>query len=112
MRHAMLHLMTETRALSYIEIAEAFDMTVPSARNMVRRRMWHRVQSNDPKTVRVLVPVEEIPVLQPEPDATCDPSSGETSASLAILARHIERLQAEIEPLRATAAEVAALNAA
>jgi prefoldin subunit 5 len=126
--------MTETRALTYREIAKAFDITVPSARNMVRRRMWHRMPSNDPKTVRVLVPFGEIPARRPKPDATCDASSdgssekratshglpddarngssGETSEALAILAKHIEALQAEIEPLRMMAAEVPALNAA
>ena len=126
--------MTETRALSYREIAKVFDITVPSARNMVRRQMWHRMPSNDPKTVRVLVPVEEIPVRRPKPDATCDASSdgspenratshglpddardgspGGTSEALARLAKHIEALQAEIEPLRTAAAEVPALNAA
>jgi hypothetical protein len=108
---------SETRALSYTELAELFDMTVPSVRNMVRRRMWHRVSSNDPKTVRVLVPVDEIPSPSTKPanavpDAARDGSPSATSASLAILAKHIEALQAELEPLRATAAQVAALNAA
>src|SRR3954453_18227467 len=135
MAHAMMHAMSETRALSYREIAKLFAITVPSARNMVRRRMWHRVPSNDPKTVRVLVPVEEIPVRKTIGDAPRDASSdgssdgssenarhtshlpdgtrdGSLGASLAILTKHIEALQAELEPLRATATQVAALSAA
>ncbi len=113
----MLHSMSETRLLSYIELAELLDMTVPSVRNMVRKKCWSRVLSNDGKTVRIHVPVDELP---PPPNKPADvtagaaPSdiSGATSASLAILAKHIEMLQAELEPLRATAAQVAALNAA
>src|SRR3954471_18602473 len=135
MAHAMMHAMSETRALSYREIAKLFAITVPSARNMVRRGMWHRVPSNDPKTVRVLVPVEEIPVRKTIGDAPRDASSDGSSenakhtshlpdgtrdgslgaslgASLAILTKHIETLQAELEPLRATATQVATLNAA
>src|SRR4051812_11057580 len=127
MAHAMMHAMSETRALSYREIAKLFAITVPSARNMVRRRMWHRMPSNDPKTVRVLVPVEEIPVRKTIGGAPRDASSenakhtshspdgardGSLGASLAILTKHIETLQAELEPLRATATQVTALNAA
>jgi uncharacterized small protein (DUF1192 family) len=113
----MLHLMTETRALSYIELAKAFDMTVPSARNMVRKRCWTRILSNDGKTVRIMVPIEELPTPEASNDKPPDAPPGDApdaslSASLAILANHIERLQSEIEPLRATAAEVPALNAA
>ena len=40
------------------------------------------------------------------------PETVSLSASLAILTKHIETLQAELEPLRATATQVAALNAA
>jgi hypothetical protein len=117
MSHAMIHRMSETRLLSYIEIAKLFDMTVPSARNMVRKRHWSRILSNDGKTVRIHVPVEAIPVAPVlSTDALSDGSSAATpdatSEALAILAKHIEALQAELEPLRATAAQVAALNAA
>jgi hypothetical protein len=113
----------ETRALSYIEIAELFDITVPSARNMVRKRCWSRIRSNDGKTVRVSVPLDALPSPSTRPvDASPDGARGdardaalgETSAALIILAKHIEALQAELEPLRATAAQVAnaALDAA
>jgi hypothetical protein len=109
----MLHLMTETRALSYIELAKAFDMTVPSVRNMVRKRCWTRILSNDGKTVRIMVPIEELPAPEASNDKPADPApDASLSASLAILANHIERLQSEIEPLRETAAQVPALNAA
>jgi hypothetical protein len=103
----------ETRALSYIELAKAFDMTVPSARNMVRKRCWSRILSNDGKTVRIMVPVEELPAPEVSNDKPADPTpDASLGASLAILANHIERLQAEIEPLRTAAAQVPALNAA
>jgi hypothetical protein len=107
----------ETRALSYVELAELFGMTVPSARNMVRKRCWSRTLSNDGKTVRVNVPLDALPPppVKPangSPGDARDGSRGETSSALAILAKHIEALQAELEPLRATAAQVAALRAA
>jgi hypothetical protein len=107
----------ETRALSYIEIAELFDMTVPSARNMVRKRCWSRILSNDGKTVRVNVPLDALPPPPTKPASALpgderDGSGGEISAALTILAKHIEALQAELEPLRATAAQVVALKAA
>ena len=114
MVHGMSH---ETRALSYIELAKLFDMTVPSARNMVRKRCWSRTLSNDGKTVRVNVPLDALPPpparpANAAPNDAREGSPGETSAALTILAKHIEALQAELEPLRATAAQVAALNAA
>ena len=107
----------ETRALSYIELAKLFDMTVPSARNMVRKRCWSRSLSNDGKTVRVNVPLDALPPppatpANAAPGEARDGSRSEASAALTILAKHIEALQAELEPLRATAAQVAALNAA
>jgi hypothetical protein len=114
----MLHGMAdETRALSYIELAKLFGMTVPSVRNMVRKRCWSRILSNDGKTVRVNVPLDALPPPPTKPANTApgdarEGSPGETSAALTILAEHIEALQAELEPLRATAAQVAALNAA
>ena len=114
MVHGMSH---ETRALSYIELAKLFDMTVPSARNMVRKRCWSRILSNDGKTVRVNVPLDALPPpptmpANAAPNDAREGSPGETSAALTILAKHIEALQAELQPLRATAAQVAALNAA
>src|SRR3954451_15763603 len=115
MSHAMVHGMShETRALSYIELAELFDMTVPSARNMVRKRCWSRILSNDGKTVRVNVPLDALPPppTKPANAAPGEARDGSRGEAFAILAKHIEALQAELEPLRATAAQVAALNAA
>jgi hypothetical protein len=117
MSHAMIHRMSETRLLSYIEIAKLFDMTVPSARNMVRKRCWSRILSNDGKTVRVNVPCDALPPppskpANASPDDAHDGSPDAPSEVLAILAKHIEALQAELAPLRATATQVAALNAA
>jgi hypothetical protein len=105
MSHAMIHRMSETRLLSYIEIAKLFDMTVPSARNMVRKRHWSRILSNDGKTVRIHVPVEAIPVAPVlSTDALSDGSSAATpdatSEALAILAKHIEALQAALDAAR------------
>jgi hypothetical protein len=113
----MIHRMSETRLLSYIEIAKLFDMTVPSARNMVRKRCWARILSNDGKTVRINVPCDALPPppskpANASPDDARDGPPDATSEALAILAKHIETLQAELEPLRAAAAQVAALNAA
>jgi hypothetical protein len=114
MLHTMQH---EVRLLSYREIAEKFGLTLQSARNLVRKRCWGRTLSNDGRTALIRVPCDAIPaqVTKPadaEPGAKPDAEPGATSAALAVLAKHIETLQAELEPLRATALEVAALRAA
>ena len=46
----------ETRLLTYPEIAQAFAMTVASARNLASKRRWRKLPANsgDQKTVRVL----------------------------------------------------------
>ena len=57
----------ETRLLTYPEIAQAFAMTVASARNLASKRRWRKLPANsgDRKTVRVLVPVDELPAAPP-----------------------------------------------
>src|SRR5215207_7795675 len=86
MPHAMVHGMShETRALSYIELAKLFDMTVPSARNMVRKRCWSRTLSNDGKTVRVNVPLDALP---PPPTKPADAAPGDA-----------QRLRGELDEL-------------
>ena len=99
----------ETRALTYPEIAALFGVTVPWARNMASKRRWQRSISNDGKSVRVHVPIEVIPATPAvSPDETRD---GSLRASLAILARHIETLQAELAVARADASQVPSLRA-
>jgi hypothetical protein len=125
MMHGMTH---ETRALPYPEIARLFNITVPSARNMVRRRRWARMPSNDPKRALVLVPIEALPncsapnnsadatrraasdETSEAPDDTRDGSSNATSGALEILARHVEMLHAELAIARAEAARSVALD--
>jgi len=105
----MIHPMMETRALTYIEISELFGVTVPSARNLASKRRWQRVISNDAKSVRVHVPIEAIPATPlVSPNEAPDGSLG---ASLTILAKHIETLQAELEVARADASQVPSLRA-
>jgi len=107
---------TEVRLLTYPEVAEAFSMTVASARNLARKRRWRKVPGNsgDRKTVRVVVPMDELPVTPParREDATPMQHQESTPDALAILARHIEALQADVTSLRGVEAQVAGLRAA
>jgi hypothetical protein len=104
---------SNVKLLTYPEVAEAFSMTVASARNLARKRRWRKLPSNtgDRKTVRVMVPLDELPVAQPA-DASPMQHPKSTPDALAILARHIETLQAEVTSLRSVEAQVAGLQAA
>ena len=58
--------MSDTRLMSYAELADTLDLTAGSVRNLVRRKRWQRVQGNDGRA-RVHVPIEALP-----PDGTSD----------------------------------------
>jgi hypothetical protein len=107
---------SDTRSYTYAELAAALGTGVPSVRNLVRRKRWHRVTGND-KLVRVVVPVEYVERQRMAARAAHDPGhgaepDGPTHAALQVLQRHIERLEAELDPLRSMPAQVAALRAA
>jgi hypothetical protein len=112
---------SDTRSYTYAELAATLGTGVPSVRNLVRRKRWHKVTGND-KLVRVVVPIEYVdrqraaaacaahdPAHDPGHGAAPD---GPTHAALQVLQRHIERLEAELDPLRSMPAQVAALRAA
>ncbi len=109
---------SSTRLLTYPEIADAFSMTVASARNLARKRRWRKVPSNsgDRKTVRVHVPEDELSLARAAREEPSAPDAGSiqrpTTDALAILASHIEQLQAEVASLRSVEAQVAGLQAA
>lgn len=102
-----------TKLCTYPEIAAAFAMTVASARNLARKRRWQKVPANsgDRKTVKVLVPLDELPTAPPVRNAAPIQHPDSTADALAILARHIEQLQAEVTSLRTVEAQVAGLKA-
>src|SRR6476646_1903783 len=99
----------ETRPMTYREVAAAFNLTLGSTRNLVRKRCWERTPAND-GTVRIHVPLDALPAPRPAhvptqvhaqagAGAPADDSTyATTSAALAVLAKHVEGLQAELEP--------------
>src|SRR3954465_7877425 len=110
--------MSDTRLMTYAEIAEALGIGGDSARALVRRKRWHRKPGNDGCT-RVEVPIEYLnshngavgppASLPPEPPASLPveppattPSSlpADTPAGGEIMQR-LERLERALESLRA-----------
>jgi hypothetical protein len=110
--------MSDTKAYTYAELAAALGTGVPSVRNLVRRKRWARVNGND-KLARILVPVDYVEKERQQPAPTGGmPHAAQAAAqdapqetALMVLTRHIERLEAELEPLRSVEAQVAALQA-
>jgi cell division protein FtsB len=96
--------MSDTKWLTYAEIAEALGIGGDSARNLVRRKRWPRQPGNDGLT-RVGVPVEHLeaakddaatnPPIDPPNDGGADGTS-----VIAVLTQHINRLETEIENLK------------
>jgi len=101
----------DTKLMSYAELAQSFSMTVASARNLARRRHWKKVPSNsgDRKSVLVVVPIDALTSRESASDVG---SMQHPDTALAILARHIESLQADVASLRGVEAQVAGLQAA
>jgi hypothetical protein len=123
----------DVRWLTYAELAEALGIGADSARNLVRRKRWSRKPGND-GLARVGVPVEHLEraavdraadgASEGAADAGIDPPTNPPADGpsdegiVAILNRHIERLEGETGLLqselfveRATAAQVGALQA-
>jgi hypothetical protein len=102
--------MSDVQSMTYAELAAALGIGADSARNLVRRRRWHRSAGND-GMARVAVPLDYLDRASPSPgDAPGDPhadaaADGATHPPIAELAtsllmRHITRLENEIEELR------------
>ena len=101
--------MSDVRCMTYAELATTLGIGDDSARNLVRRRRWHRSPGND-GLARIAVPLEYLERADRSPraptGAPLDPT-GDGGAILptaepatAILARHIARLEKEIEDLK------------
>src|SRR5829696_6438315 len=92
--------------LTYDELADRLGIERESARQQVKRRRWARRPGNDGK-VRVGVP-EEVLGARSEPgtERATNPAHApghdpaQIPAVMAVLSRHIERLEAEIEALK------------
>jgi hypothetical protein len=121
--------MTDTRWLTYDELAEALGIAPDSARRLVARKKWPRKQNNEGRAL-VAVPAE---YLDNRPDSTPDISpdaapdveddagpdiSPDVTQVVSVLTQHIERLEKELEAVKAerdserARAEALALQAA
>jgi hypothetical protein len=103
----------ETIMLTFDELAARLGQREASVRRMVRRKRWRKAAGNDGKA-RIYVPLAALPEGRPhgkpagEPEGNgADKPEGQpdgepygSAAPVAILARHVERLEAEIERLR------------
>lgn len=97
-----------TRSLTYAEMAAALGMTVDSAKNLARRKRLGRQPGNDGLT-RVSVPEElllrhppaEGAASPPVDGATAPPAEGSINlAAMAMIERHVARLEAELALLK------------
>jgi hypothetical protein len=94
----------DVRWLTYEEIADAMDIERESARQLAIRKRWARQRGNDEKA-RVGVPEEELQARTADatPQAPSDrpsDSTGNDTAVVQVLTRHISRLEDEIEALK------------
>jgi hypothetical protein len=99
---------TNTRWLTYDELAAALGITPDSARRLVARKKWPRRAGNDGKA-RIGVPAERIPDKPPVilPDDSADDGSGDTpdirddiAPVTKVLTQHIERIEKELESVK------------
>jgi hypothetical protein len=97
-----------TFSVTFAELATKLGITVPSTKNLVRRKRWPRHAGNDGLT-RIIVPVayvEENASTETGTDAGAetDTSTGTDAgihlAALAALERQIERLESEVASLK------------
>jgi hypothetical protein len=116
--------------MTYTELAEALGIGGDSARNLVRRKRWQRRPGND-GLARIEVPLEYVAEHKPsepptspatdiptEPPASVPASPPADGGIVQTLNRHIERLEKDVEILkaerdgeRARAAQIDVLNA-
>jgi len=99
--------MSNTKSMTYAELADALGIGLDSAKNLVRRKQWPRTRGND-GMARITVPIEAVPLppANPPTDTPINPPTyGATDAPttpliLEVLQRHIERLESELATLR------------
>jgi hypothetical protein len=93
--------MSDTKWMTYAELAEVLGIGGDSARNLVRRKRWPRQAGND-GLARVGVPVEYI-AESAKPDTPADPpidTPTDGAVMVAILANHISHLEVELGNLK------------
>ena len=101
----------EVQWLTYDELAERLGIGRESARTLVKRKRWARQTGNDGRA-RIGLPVEELEARsesaaraeqeQDQPgeqagDRSLDRASEHSPEVMAVLTRHIERLEAQLE---------------
>jgi hypothetical protein len=121
--------MSETRLMSYGELAEAIGRSEVAARSVAIRKRWRRVLGNDGKA-RVAVPVDILaklqakaqaravtqPDAQPVAEAVTQPDDepdarADARALIAMLETHVAELRSEAKEGRAAIARVGVLEA-
>jgi hypothetical protein len=85
--------------LTYDELADRLGIGRESARTLVKRKRWARQPGNDGRA-RIGVPLEEIPA---RGEQAPERSGDQTGAVLAVLTRHIERLESLLADTQAHA---------
>ncbi len=82
--------------LTYSDIATAFGITRESARRLVTRKRWPRRKGND-GTARIEVPAEALTRTAPANSPGHDMGYSPADSPGAVLERHIERLERELQ---------------
>jgi hypothetical protein len=116
---------TETRWLSYDDLAKALGITPDSARRLVARKHWPRKPGNDGRAL-IAVPAERLAQDRPpavvdddtpairadvSPDAAPD-SGDDITPVVRVLSQHIEKLERQLEAAQAELREERTRSAA
>jgi flagellar biosynthesis chaperone FliJ len=104
-QHGAADVRGDIKQLSYDDIADLFGIERESARHLALRKQWRRTKGNDGKA-RVEVPLEALPV--PDTDERPVGSTGDDTAAVPTLTRHIERLELALEEAQERADEAEA----
>lgn len=95
------------QSLTYSELAQALGITRESARQLAMRRRWPRRTGNDGRA-RVAVPVSELASPRDPPSDTPSitpddtPDEAPQPETVAVLVRHVERLELELAKAQAS----------
>jgi hypothetical protein len=97
---------SDVRWLTYAELGEALHIGRESARQLAKRRRWARQQGNDGQA-RVGVPVEDLEAriearAEAQDEAPVEPQDEpRNDAGVTVLTNHIDRLERELEAVKA-----------
>lgn len=92
----------DTLSLTYAELAERLGIEREAARQLVKRKRWHKWKGNDGQ-LKVSIPEEALnnrssTGLRPDDETGADPVDNRIeSGVLPVLNRHIERLEAQLD---------------